>query len=333
MNPDAVNPDAANGPDITSRDLLSAWRHARQWASQPAARSLASATGWQHALSLELYSAWYAGCTPPTAMPAPLSAPDLLRGPALVAQLRAAHAATVRFSDGWVVRAIGRAGAAALTRDSELLYRLQPDYLSISGRGAPVRVGDVVSVATRRDEADVSTGWWFTYGRGGVPVNVPTVRLYWNCPATLAPEVVGVLTQLLEACAIPYSLKCPYEAAGYLRTDSFVLYLHREDWGAIRHHLRDAHDRLSAQLRDGHPKLALPLGRGVALAEDPGDGRSFGESRSQSVATGALAAMVLGVDDESKVLAILSQHLRQQNISPARPHLRMTTPEELVPPW
>jgi hypothetical protein len=317
-------------PVEVGQDLLDAWRVARRWVVAPDAWPVAIAIGWLPALTAELYRAWYADAALPGAASA---AADGAGAPALVHRLRAAHAATTCFAGGWVVRAVGARGAARVDRGRERLHLFPPDYVHLARPGVPVRPGDVVAVTARRDQVEPDTDWWFTHARGGVPPHAPMVRVYWNCPAGAAAELVGALTRVVEESAIPYMLKCPAHAEGFARVDPFVLYLHREDWGAIRAAVREVHATIERQLRVPTPRLALRLGRGVALAEDPGNGRSFGESRARAVADGALAAIAHGVDDEPTALALIVARLHASGIAPSRPHLRAETPPELVPPW
>lgn len=317
----------------TAGDLLAAWRCARNWVSQPDAWHAAAEFGWQQAIALHLYGAWYAGSTTDMSTSGASATSDEARESPLVHRLRAAHAASTRYSGGWTVQAIGRRGAATLTNGSELLHRLPPDYVNLARPGVPARPNDTVAVVTRRDEVDVETGWWFTFGLGGAEVHHHMVRVYWNCPASLAPQLVGAITQVTETSAVPYSLKCPWRAESYNRVDPFVLYLRRDDWSAIRFVLRDVYSRHRNDLRDATPRLALSLGRGVALAEDPSNGLSFGESRAGAVAAGAVLALAAGLEDEAAVLDILVDQLRAHGIDPDRPHLSVSTPDELVPPW
>ncbi len=317
----------------TTADLLAAWQCAQHWVRELHASDAAAAVGWQKALAQHLYGAWYAGSTIGHAPTAPDAACDTARELPLVNRLRAAHAATSRYSGGWTVRAIGRRGAATLTRGRERLHRMPPDYVNFARPGVPAGLNDVVAVVTRRDEVEVETGWWFTDGRGGAEALRHMVRVYWNCPAALAPDLVGAITRVTETSAVPYSLKCPRLAEGFERVDPFVLYLGRDDWSALRHSLRDVHARYGSALRVDIPRLALSLGRGAALAEDPSNGLSFGESRAGAVAAGALLALTTGIVDDASVLDILLRQLRAHGIDPTRPHLRVGTPDRLVPPW
>jgi hypothetical protein len=322
MTDDALTPE-------TRRDLLDGWRLATALVQRPDVRAAAASSSWPAALAAELYGAWYAGYEPPSLA----SDGAGTSTPALVHQLRAAHASSDRRTGGWIVRAVGARGAARVERGGEVLHLFPPDYVNLARPGLPVRVSDVVAATTRRDQLEVGTGWWYTYGRGDVTSGAPMVRIYWNCPADVAPDLVAAITTVVDDCAIPYSMKCPSTAEGYARVDPFVVYLLREDWGAIRAALRDVHSTIATRLRMPHPRLALPLGRGVALAEDPSDGQSFGQSRAVALADGALAAMAAGVRDDDAVLAVLTRHLSMHGVLPARPHLRRGTPPELVPPW
>ena len=316
------------------RDLLEAWHVARRWVITSRARREAVVAGWHAALAAELYHAWYSGSVALSSRPSDAEADDARAlGPSMLDHLRGAHDDTARYGDGWLVRAVGARGAARLERAGERLHLLPPDYVHLARPGLPARVGDVVQVTERRDQFDAETGWWFTTCRGGATLDEPLLRLYWNCSAGVAPRLVATITRAAGAAGLRYSLKCPGRVDGFGRLDACVLYVGLREWEVARRALRPVHDGLRMCLRDGSPRLSLALGRGLGLAEDPLDGRSFGQSRSEAVAAGVLAALARGVTSEASVLALLVEHLAASGIDPAYPHLRAQTSAELVEPW
>lgn len=182
-------------------------------------------------------------------------------------------------------------------------------------------------------QADPESGWWTTWGARG-PAPAAMARVYWNCPPAAGPGLVAALVDVASRAAIPYSLKCPLHPSLFGRVDALVLYLPREAWPLVRLQLRSVHDRFAARLRPAVPPLALALGRGAALAEDPEDGRSFGESRADAVAEGALrAAEAAPGGDDERVLACVLRGLSARGIRPAHPHLRTGSTPEAFPAW
>jgi hypothetical protein len=79
-------------------------------------------------------------------------------------------------------------------------------------------------------------------------------------------------------------MKCPGVGAGFSRADSLVLYLESAAWAATEAGVLACTAAAEARLRRGKPALAKSLGEGIAFAEDPGGGLSFGRSRCAMLA-------------------------------------------------
>jgi len=302
---------AAPIPAAVREDLLAAVRLAREAPASP--------------LPDLLYTRWFARFAP--------AAPDGEGTPSLVARLRAAHAATARFEEGWSARAVGRAGAVLAERAGERRSLAPPDYVNLTRPAAPVRAGDRIAVTARRDRADPRDGWWMTRGAAGPAPDDGVVRVYWNCPVEAVASLVACATEALEGRGARYGLKCPLSRELFGRVDCVVLYLGVVEWRAARGDLREVHAALGARLREPVPPLTLRLGRGAAAAEDPGDGESFGQSRVRAVADGLTAAATRGLADDLEVLGVVLDRLRAHGISPERPHLRAGSPPDLIGPW
>ena len=302
---------AAQIPAEVREDLLAAIRLARSAPTSPL-------------LDL-LYTRWFARFAP--------AAPDGAREPSLVARLRAAHAATARFERGWSARAVGRSGTVLAERAAERRSVAPPDYANLTRPAAPVRAGDRLAVTARRDRADPREGWWMTDGAAGPAPADGVVRVYWNCPVEAVAPLVGGITAALEGRGGRYGLKCPLTRELFDRVDCVVLYLGVEEWRAASGDLREVHASLAARLREPVPPLTLRLGRGASVAEDPGDGGSFGQSRVRAVADGLAAAAARGLDEDPEVLGVVLDRLRSHGISPEWPHLRAGSPPGLIVPW
>ena len=159
------------------------------------------------------------------------------------------------------------------------------------------------------------------------------VRVYWNCPSATAPALVAGLTEVGERHRIRYTLKCPSASHWFARVEPVVFYLGVPEWAVVKPALRGLHAQFAERLRPNVPPLTLPLGRGVALAEDPGDGRSFGESRASGVADGITVAAALGVASEESTVAVIAGRLPAHDISIDRPYLRRDSPPSRITPW
>ena len=310
-------------PSVRS-DVLAAVRLARSVPGGPAA----SPADRLEALEQLLYTGWFAQAG---SVGADGQADEDGR-PTLAARLRAAHAATPRLEHGWKVATVRAHGPVMAVRAGEYVELSAGDFVDVAHPGTPLRLGAALAVSRRRDAIN-SDGWWVTSASLGPAPERDLVRVYWNCPIAAAPSLVGSLTELLEDSSEPYTLKCPVTGPLFDRVDSCVLYLGLDAWRATRHGLRHIHDRLSHRLRPTIPPLTLALGLGAALAEDPANGMSFGQSRVHAVADGLLAAASRGVVDEDALLEVVAQRLLANGIDPVRPYQAAGSAAERLVAW
>ena len=279
-----------------------------EWVTRALEDALAVARGAPSGLADTLYASWHAGLG--------TSAPALPTGPSSVLELlRRSHAGSERWDSGWVVAA---ATAATLTvvREGAVREVAPPDYVNTVRPGVPPAPGEAVAIVERSDWLDPS-GWWAAASaRHGFP-ETDAVRVYCSAPVAAVAPAIAALTGALDAAGIAWGLKAPPDAAGYHRRDPVVATLARADWARFAPHLGEAGARLAGVLRPELPPLAKPLALGLAVAEDPGGGRSFGELRCGQVAA-ALTADVLEAADPVEALA---SALQAAGVDPARPHL------------
>jgi hypothetical protein len=279
-------------------------------------------------LAAALYSRWFAGWWPPASIAQPTG-----ERPEIMAKVRAAHSATERFETGWMAGAIGHLGAVVAIREGEELHLYPPDYVNLTRLAAPVRVGDSLAVTKRRDVAEPQDGWWLTWGASGPAPTAPMLRVYWNSGAEGVVALVRAITTVLEDLDLPYTMKCPADTALFGRTDAVVLYLAPDVWSAAKAGLRGAYERTAAHIRPAVPPLTLRLAQGVALAEDPSDGSSFGQSRAWAVAEGVLEILAAGLAGTEDIITTLAARLDAHGISPVRPYMRNDSPPDAMSGW
>lgn len=259
-----------------------------------------------------LYRDWYLRADPTDGAEV-LGAPDPVELDA-AASYRAAHVLDGVFEPGWTVRELSTSGRLRVERGGVTRVVVRADVLPASRCLLPPRAGDEVQVAARRDLVD-DAGWWFTF-LGAAETPAQPVRLYWAVRRTAAPDLVAALSALLVD-GTSAVLKVGTSAGHLGRPDAAVLYASPTWVGGAAEHLRWIAARLGDGLADRAPRLALPLARGLAVAEEPGTGESFGEHRSRLLAT---AARRLTDGDEDAVLAGLRIALAEAGVDPAAPY-------------
>ena len=274
------------------------------------------------ALAQALYAHWYAAApdAPTSSPPAQPPEDPPLHHSSLAPALRAAHPAASRLVEGWVVAAADPRGRIVVLRPGSASRALRPgEYLARSRPGAPPAPGDPVAVVDRRDGVDERGLWWaFTETEPGPPLG----RVYLDARAPTAPRVVAVLTEALEETGLDYQLKCPDLPVGYERVDSVVAYRPRAGRAALLAPPTARWRRPAALVDPPTPPLTCAVRPGLAWADDPGGGRSYGESRCDLLA-GAIDAVGAQWSslDATVRLGRLRDALAAGGVDPDRPWL------------
>lgn len=173
----------------------------------------------------------------------------------------------------------------------------EPTYrLRLPGAGEFVEVGGVrvptaglPSPAVRSDDVELrisglsltkSPGYvMFTSGDGPPCADDadPLMRVYWNVTRTGALALVSGLGNGLSGRGVRYQFKVVHADWRWPeRADTAVLYITRSSLTAVWDVVESLRIRMASMLRPYTPSLTVPISDGVGLAEDPGDGGSFG---------------------------------------------------------
>ncbi len=273
------------------------------------------------AIAGELYAHWYIR---PQPTDGPVANADYVMEINLLDALRAADVRSEQWEEGWKVQAVSNQGRILASRGSERRLLNRVDVLPLQRPCLPPRIGDAVRLVARRDMTAAEGGSWFTAGSQWDEANLRSgcVRLYWNVPLAHAATLLHHLSRRLTEAELAYAMKFPATPEGYARTDAAVVYLPDSDVDAATDALLGVHRELGAQLRSATPPLTLRLGPGLALAEDPGTGESFGENRCRLVAEAALKVVRDDVRDSNQQVRCLLGYLAQAGVDPAHPYLR-----------
>ncbi len=155
----------------------------------------------------------------------------------------------------------------------------------------------------------VTGGHYFALGRPTVDaVTGRQVRFYWNVAPDGAAPLLALLAARLERRRIPFQFKVPVAPAGYDRADGGVLYCAAEDVAALIDIVGEACAALGPSLRDDVPLFARRLAPGLALAESPQGGESFGMHRCRLLAEGLIAGQAAGTDPREAMVARLTAY-------------------------
>ncbi len=199
-----------------------------------------------------------------------------------VDRLSRANTGTGTWQGGWTVRHLDPDGPLIVERRG-VLFRAMP--AECRGNAGPPGSGDAVQVRLPKEYREMVPGFYLVLGDADdVREALPIVRIYWNVSPRGAERLVALLTHALNRVGIPFQLKILGEPLRFERCDPAVLYLPRERIGRAIGPLREVYSRIHRWLRTPVSHLVKPMAPGVGLAEDPGDGSSYGEHRTRLLA-------------------------------------------------
>ncbi len=193
------------------------------------------------------------------------------------------------------------------------------EILSERGAGA-LREGDHTTIQTTSAFSRLSPGFvLFQSGEGGSEKRV--LRFYWHVLPRGAALLVREITQKLGATGLPFSFKILARPSSYERCDAGVLYLAQEYLPEFAPLLSVIYASLSDFLCDPVPAMTLRMATGLGVAEDPGDGSSFGMTRSDMISAALLSVRSQGSLSVSKGVKAIRHAFEKAGLDPQRPYL------------
>jgi hypothetical protein len=266
-------------------------------------------------LTMTLYHHFYT--RPRNDMPSDLIDPD-----AFLDQLRAANAGHDRFQAGWTLDDVAPNGYIIATR-AEIKQIFAPGQFVGRTPGASPKIGQQIQVFMPKDSLEMQEG--FYYALDSVPTDstewLDVNRLYFNIIATGAASLVAEITSRLRRYAIPFRFKCPTRAEHYRRADAAVLYVPRQYYALTTFLAASLPAAVNQKLVAETPLFTKRIAPGVALAESPPEGKSFGLSRCELLARGLIAAQQGGRPTYDTCLHEVLNSFRTAGLDPDQPYL------------
>jgi hypothetical protein len=125
-----------------------------------------------------------------------------------------------------------------------------------------------------------SKDWTDQHSRSGSDL----IRLYLTCAPHTSLHAIGMVSERARGWDVPWRLTSSALNTAVPAPDATVLYLPLDVLGEFRRELDDLVMDLQPFLANTVPALTLRIARGASLAQNPADGRSFGEHRCSLVA-------------------------------------------------
>lgn len=228
---------------------------------------------------------------------------------------------------GWVVR--GYEGEDVVAERHGIRFwvargRFRPDA---DERGE----GSIGSVRIPSEYRRWLQGFYWVNGDAEHPRGPDTmVRSYWNVTARGGVLLTEVLTRILNGERVPFRFKTVDHPGHYERADSAVLYMPRKVFEAAFQLVERIYEEVSPTMRPDVSVLAKRLAPGVGLAEDRGDGGSFGLFCCKLIAEALSHREAMGLDAAARLEYVLT-YLRDRGLDPDLPYLNPGETDTYVP--
>ena len=221
---------------------------------------------------------------------------------------------------GWAV--VGREeGGVWARRDGLTIFVQASDYRS--ERSTTSAVDPSISLRMPKDFAAQLPGFYLAQSDEPMqprPEDV-LVRLYWHISAAGATTLMDSATSRLNAERVPFHLKVLNNPDAYGRNDAAVLYITRDDLARAAPYIKRVYLDVRDHLLPDVPTLTRPIASGLALAEDPRNGESFGLHRCRLLAEAFVDAARQGAHAPSELLDAVGARFRQEGVNLAEPYL------------
>ncbi|MDE1812251.1 MAG: hypothetical protein KGH85_05225 [Thaumarchaeota archaeon] len=196
---------------------------------------------------------------------------------------------------GWQVLKIEKNGQLAVQKDGLTLWAYPQQFRSTSG---PDIVGRKGYLGMPKELRHLLPGFYMAYGNAPLNDEPITVRLYWNIEMKGATTLLETITTQLNNENLPFKFKVLNNQNSFLRADAAVLYINKKYLEKAAVSLSRIYKTIQPFLKTPTPLFAKTIAPGVALAEDPDNGESFGQHRSRILAE-ALTAHLVSLNDSS----------------------------------
>lgn len=197
------------------------------------------------------------------------------------------------------------------------------EYASNKWPGVAPQPGDLVHLRIKPGVSDFQSGYYYSFGQqlSDQFDECQLLRCYFNVDAEGADLLLQQLSTQLNRYKLPFRFKTLLQPQAYNRSDAAVLYCARRYLYCLKLILEALHPKIHQILGNSVPMFTLELHPGIAIADDPGNGESFGMHRSRIIAEGLLQAWINNQRTIEQKLQQINLRFNFYQLDPDRPYL------------
>ncbi|WP_267555553.1 T3SS effector HopA1 family protein [Rhizobium rhizogenes] len=239
-----------------------------------------------------------------------------------IPSLSKANNGTGTFQEGWFLLGQEQRSSKLIVRKDGILYWVRPE--DVVPRLPAGSEDQSCYVRIPKEARQMMPAFYMAFGNASrldIPADCgPLLRFYFNLTPPAAELYLSEITRRLNQRRIHFRTKVIADPAGYNRSDAGVLYLRACQMAEALPEIMATHGVIDPLLKDGVPLFARRLAKGLAFAEDPGDGSSFGISRATLLA-GALLDNPSPVETDQVAQSVYARFERS-GLDSLRPYAR-----------
>jgi hypothetical protein len=279
-------------------------------------------------LEVQLYGSCY---SKPFRLPLDLSFGATDPADSLMIELSNANATRERWDYGWKITQFQPGGSVYAQKESQTRMLKQGEYM-LQDPAPTAQAGAWIRAFLSKEDTRSQPGFYIVQPEMAPSVEdfQTLVRIYWNIQAEGAPALLRLVTERFNAMRVPFQFKTLRYRNHYQRADSAVLFV---GWRYVAITLRLALEIYAAvepHMKPDTPLFAKRLAPGLALAEDPANGESFGMSRCRMLSQSMLNAYAKRQQSQKARMNELRALFDQAGLSLDTPHLSLSATDHYV---
>jgi HopA1 effector protein family len=237
-------------------------------------------------------------------------------------QLSAANQTVESWDPCWTVVSTDPSGIVYVQKNGLFRTLVAHEWKPEQALTGPLQVGASVSLLNRKERRDLQPVFYYVYSKAFMPQGVSMGRFYFNINPSLVADFIQLLTSHLNKVQVPFLFKCLNHPQLYVRTDSAVLYIEKKYFSITARLLQNIVKKNTRFFKPTVPLFTKPITDGVAYAEDPGNGKSFGMFWSEMMAEGVIKAHEKGIIKTADIVTMVLAEFEKNGVDIGCPYLR-----------
>lgn len=241
-----------------------------------------------------------------------------------IAHLAAANTSTPYWDEGWQVAEVAYSGEIIATKGTMARLVRPGEFLHLEGTGSRIQPGTPIRLFFASDSATAQSGFYFVFGETASPRfdSRKVIRYYWNLSPDGASTLVHSITTKLNRFQIPFRFKCANTREAYARRlDSALVYVNARFHHITAELMADVYHEVAPYIQPDTPLFTHQMVPGLAFAEDPANGDSFGMSRCRLVAEGLWQAYLTQEESVEARLRYIKTQFAAHSLRWEQPYL------------